>query len=326
MHRTISARLATTITVGAVVLATAACGGQSLTPDSAKPSAEGGSTAAPSVQLDAAPAEDKAASVIDAITPDAVLAAAVPAGLRSDGLKMTTSVGYPPMEMFAVDGKTPIGLDPSLGRAIARKLGVKITIGNEDFNAQIPGIITGRYDILMSSMTDNKTRQEKVSFIDYVQAGAGFIVKKGNPDGIKAPTDMCGKTISVVDNGSSLKLAETYDADCKSAGKAGLTILKFTGDQDALLQVSNGRAQANITDYVVAAFKASDPKLNLDAVAVDGTESPWGIAMDPKKAALISSVQGALDSLIKSGEYGKVLGAWNLDKLAVTSAVLNGGK
>lgn len=324
MHRSISARLATTLTAGAVVLATAACGGQSLSNGGAKPSA--GSNAAPAVALDTAPAEDKAASVINAIMPDPALSGKVPSSVKSNGLKMTSSLGYPPMEMFATDGKTAIGLDPSLGRAIARKLGVKIKITDVDFNAQIPGIGTGRYDILMSSMTDNKTRQEKVSFVDYVQAGAGFIVKKGNPEGVKLPTDMCGKTVSVVDNGSSLKLAQTYDSDCKAAGKSGLKILKFTGDQDALLQVSNGRAQANITDYVVAAFKASDPKLKLDAVAIDGTESPFGVAMDPKRTDLIGAVQGALDSLIKSGEYGKVLGAWDLNKLAVTSAVLNGGK
>jgi polar amino acid transport system substrate-binding protein len=132
--------------------------------------------------------------------------------------------------------------------------------------------------------------------------------------------------VSVVDNGSSLKLAEQYRSDCENASKPGINILKFAGDQEALLQVSNGRAQANITDYVVAAYKAADPKLNVDALAIAGTESPWGIAMNPKNSELVEAVKAALDSLIRSGEYGKILGAWSLDKLAVPSAVVNGGK
>jgi polar amino acid transport system substrate-binding protein len=321
VHRKNPTRIASSFAVGAVLLATAACGGQSLGNDTAPPS-NGAAAAA----LDQAPAEDKAAAVINAITPDKDLAAKVPATIRSAGLKMTTSEGYPPMEMFASDGKTLVGLDPSIGRAIARKLGVKITIANEDFNAQIPGILTGRYDIIMSSMSDTPARQATVSFVDYVQAGAGFVVKKGNPDGITNPAGLCGKTVSVVDNGSSLKLAEKYDSDCQNTGKPRINVLKFPGDQEALLQVGNGRAQANITDYVVAAHKAADPKLSVDAVAIDGTESPWGVAMNPKNSELIGAVKAALDALITSGQYGKILGAWNLDKLAVQSAAVNSGK
>jgi polar amino acid transport system substrate-binding protein len=305
-----------------MLLACTACGAQSLTPES------GGESTQPtqSVALDQAPADDKAAAVINAITPDPALTARLPAGIKTGGLKMTSSLGYPPMDMFGSDGKTPVGLDPSLGRAIARKLGVKLAITDEDFNSQIPGIITGRYDIMMSSLSDTAERQTKVTFVDYVQAGAGMLIKKGNPDGIDAPADLCGKTVSVVDNGSSLKLATTYDADCKKNGEKGLDIIKFPGDQEALLQVNNGRAQANITDYVVAAYKAADLDTKVEALAIDGTESPWGIAMKPENKELIGAVQGALDALIKSGEYGKILQAWDLDKLAVQSAVINGGK
>ncbi|MEV7009152.1 ABC transporter substrate-binding protein [Streptosporangium sp. NPDC051022] len=327
-------RILTTLAAGALLAATAACGAQSLdeggTPGTAAP-AQGAASATtpatvPAVVLDPAPAEEKAADVINAITPDKDLAAKAPANVRSAGLKVVSSMGYPPMEIFAGDGKTAIGFDPALTRAIARKLGVNVTITDEEFNSQIPGVLTGRYDFVISSMTDNPERQGQVTFVDYVRAGAGLLIKKGNPAGIAGPKDLCGKTVSVVDNGSSMELAERYDADCKKDGKAALDILKFPGDQEALLQVSGGRAQATITDYVVAASKAADPKLEVEAVALEGTESPWGIGMKPDNKELIESVKGALDSLIQSGEYGKLLKAWNLEKLAVQSAVINGGK
>ncbi|WP_327089275.1 ABC transporter substrate-binding protein [Nonomuraea sp. NBC_01738] len=313
------------VTLGALLLATTACGAQALD-SGTDPGADSGAQPAAEVVLDQAPAEEKAAGVINAINPDKDLAAKVPASVKSGGLKVVSSIGYPPMELWASDGKTAIGFDPALARAIARKLGVKYTLTDEEFNSQIPGVLTGRYDFVISSMTDNPERQAKITFVDYVQAGSGMLVKKGNPAGVAGPGDLCGKTVSVVDNGSSMELAEKYDADCKSGGKAALTILKFAGDTEAMLQVSNGRAQATITDYVVAAYKAADPKVGLDAVTLEGTESPWGIGMKPDNTALIESVKGALDSLIKSGEYGKLLAAWNLDKLAVQSAVVNGGK
>lgn len=313
-------RILTTLTAlatGALLAATAACGAKSL---------DAGASDRKSVVLDKAPTEEKAAGVIDAVTPDQDLAAKVPSSVKSGGLKVVSSIGYPPMELFATDGKTPIGFDPALARAIARKLGVKVTITDEEFNSQIPGVLSGRYDFVISSMSDTPEREGQITFVDYVRAGAGLLVKKGDPAGITGPKDLCGKTVSVVDNGSSMNLAERYAADCKKAGSAAVNILKFPGDQEALLQVSGGRAQASITDYVVAASKAADPKLAVDAVALDGTESPWGIGIRPDNKQLIESVKGALGALIRSGEYAKLLQAWNLGKLAVPSVVVNGGK
>lgn len=304
------------------LLATTACGGQSLSSanNSSAPAKDSSFTATP------APEEDQAKSVIDGIKANADLTAALPESVRSEGLKMTTSEGYPPMELFAKDGKTLIGVDPSLGRAIANKLGVKISINNEDFNSQIPGVTTGRYDMIMSSMTDNEQRRQTVTFVDYVKAGNGWVVKKGNPAGLGDPMTACGKTVAVVDNGSSLALAEGFDKDCKAAGKEGLKILKFAGDQDAILQVRNNRADAGINDYPVAAYRAQTSEGTLEAVAIEGDESPWGIAMKQDNKELISAMQKALQELMTDGSYAKILKAWNVEKMAIDTATINDGK
>jgi polar amino acid transport system substrate-binding protein len=303
------------------LLATAACGGQSLSAGDDKAGAEDSSfSAAP------APEEDLAKSVIVGFEPNAELTAGLPETVKTEGIKMTTSEGYPPMELFATDGKTLIGVDPSLGRAIANKLGVKIAINTEDFNAQIPGITTGRYDIIMSSMTDNEERRKTVTFVDYVKAGNGWVVKAGNPAGMGAAETACGKTVAVVDNGSSLALAEGFDKDCKAAGKDGLEILKFAGDQDAILQVRNGRADAGINDFPVAAYRAQTSEGSLDAVAIEGDESVWGIALKQDNKELIDATQKALQELIDDGSYAKILGAWNVQQMAIDTATINDGK
>ncbi len=304
-----------------VALLTSACGGQSLSGVGAEPTLSNSAfTAVP------APSEDLAKDVIDAVKPDAELTSMLPVTMVSEGLRMTTSEGYPPMEMFATDGETLVGVDPSLGRAIANKLGLAISIKNEDFNAQIPGITTGRYDIIMSSMTDNEERRKTVSFVDYVQSGSGWVVKKGNPASMGAPETACGKTVSVVDNGSSLSLLEDFDKECKSSGKASINILKFAGDQEAILQVRNGRADAAVNDYPVAAYRAQTSESILDAVIIDGPTSPWGIAISQKDPKVIQAVQKALQSLIEEGSYEKILQAWNVEKMAVPSAIVNDGK
>ncbi|WP_347350659.1 ABC transporter substrate-binding protein [Intrasporangium sp.] len=310
---------AASVVIGAVTLS--GCGVQTLASYNASQSA--GATA---LVQQPAPTGEKAAPVIDAIEPDAALAAKVPASIRAKGLVLSTSVGYPPMEIYAPDGTTIVGVDPAIGLAIARVLGLRLTVTNEDFNAQIPGVLTGRYDLVMSSMSDTKERQQKVSFVDYVSAGAGFLVKHGNPDRINGPADMCGHALSVVDNGSSLILAEKYSKACVAAGKPAIDLLRMTGDQDALLALKSGRAQVNITDYVVAATKAADPKEGVDAVTLKGTESPWGIAMNPQNKALIEVVQAALARLVADGTYAKILQAWQVPALAIDKVTVNGAK
>lgn len=311
--------LAATAAVAAVSLT--GCGAQSLSEDkSAAPAGE--STFSPSP----APSEDLAKSTVDAVTADPALTAELPQSVRDNGIKMTTSEGYPPMEMFAEDGKTLVGLDPSIGRAVANKLGVPLSINNEDFNSQIPGVSTGRYDWIMSSMTDNAERRETVSFVDYVRSGNGWVVKSGNPSDMGDADSACGKSVSVVDNGSSLAVAESFDQACTKAGKKGVEILKFPGDQEAILQVRNGRADASINDYPVASYRAQTSDGALEAVAIKGDESPWGIAMKRDNEQLINTVQKALQELIDDGSYGKILDAWDVPEMAVDKATINDGK
>lgn len=319
VNRLRSGALASTALLAALALT--GCGGQSLS--SANPATHDAGTSFTAVP---APSEDLAKSVIDAVKADPALTATLPAAIQNAGIKMTTSEGYPPMEMFATDGKTLIGVDPSIGRALANKLGVPLTVNNEDFNAQIPGVTTGRYDWIMSSMTDNAERRKTVTFVDYVRSGNGWVVKAGNPSGMSDAASACGKTIAVVDNGSSLTLAESYDAACTAAGKKGVNVLKFAGDQEAILQVRNGRADAGINDYPVAAYRAQTSDGALEAVAIGGDESPWGIAMKPENKELVSATQKALQALIDDGSYAKILQAWNVSKMAVDKAVINDGK
>lgn len=254
------------------------------------------------------------------------IAADVPADMKQSGLKVTTSPGYPPMEMFDSDGKTIIGVDPSLAKAIGKVLGLPVKVNREDFNAQIPGVLTGRYDMVMSSVTDNAERRAKATMVDYAEPGQAFVVRKGNPSGIEAPGDLCGKTVAVVDNGSALAHATKYSKACKAKGEGAIEILKFTGDQDALLQVRSGRADADINDYPVAAYRAETSNGKLAVVPIPDTEAPFGIVMLPKRKAAHEVVRKAVDELIATGAYKEILEAWNVEQMAITKSTINGGE
>lgn len=300
-------------------LLTSACGGQWLW----EVEAEKEATDVNNAQLAEIPDEEKAKSVIESVQPVQELNDLLPAENRKK-LVWVTSVGYPPMENWTSDQNDVIGVDMAIAHSISRALGVSMEVENNDFNSMIPGVSAGRYDLVISSMTDNEERRQTMSFVDYVKAGNAYLVKEGNPENISTPQDVCGKTVAVVDAGSSYLLAEDQSKECEADGKPKIDILAFPGDQDARLSLESGRADATITDYPVAAYYAADDKNKLDVVAIDGDESIWGIGADKQDEELVNAVHAALQHLIDDGTYTQLLSAWNVERMAIETATVNG--
>lgn len=312
--------IAIVATVGAALCLLTACGGQWLS--EIEKAENGGSVAEPMP----VPEDERAKDVLESIEVNKALAEDVPPEYRSEGLKVVSSVGYPPMELWAPNGDDAIGVDPAIAQGIARTLGLRMTLEDQEFNSMIPGLMSDRYDMLLSSMTDNAERRQTTSFVDYVSAGNAFLVEAGNPEGIEEPSDLCGEIIAVVEGGSSALVAEELSKKCEDAGEEPYEILTFQGDGEANLTVQSGRAVATITDYPVAAARAANPESKVTAVRIDGGESAWGIGIDKRDTALVEVVRDALQDMIDNGSYQKILDAWDVGEMAVDSAVINGGE
>ena len=84
----------------------------------------------------------------------------MPAAIKSKGtLTVAADATYPPDEFIASDGKTVIGMDADLANALASIMGLKASVQNVTFDAIIPGLAAGKYDLGMSSFTDTKERE-----------------------------------------------------------------------------------------------------------------------------------------------------------------------
>lgn len=293
------------------------CGGQSLS----EKDDTGGSTPAAANVI---PPGDLATDILAAMKVNDELAARVPENIKKNGLRVATADGYPPMEMFDEDGKSMIGVDMSLVRAIAATWGVKLEISNSDVSAMMPGVVSGRFDLLASGFNDTEVRREKVSFVDYARSSGAIVVQKGNPENITTPEDLCGHTMAVLDNGYYMQLATTYSEECVAAGKPAITVMGFINDPEALLQLQNGRAQAGMNDYPVAVFRAAEAGGAIEAIEIPGN-SLFGMAVDPANTDLISLVQDTLNSLMEDGSYKKILAAWDLSGMALDEATINQG-
>ncbi|MFF8608505.1 ABC transporter substrate-binding protein [Streptomyces sp. NPDC015346] len=266
---------------------------------------------------------------------DAPLFSKLPADIQKAGvIKVGTDASYAPME-FTEGGKI-VGVDPDLGEALGKKLGVKFEFVSGTFDGLITSIYTGRQDLIMSSMTDNKKRQEGlddsgkkigkgIDFVDYFKSGVSLLVKKGNPQGINSLDDLCGKTVAV-QRGTIYE--DTFKAQAEKCGAKKLTIQAFDTDAEAQTRVKAGGAVADLNDYPVAAYiaKTSGGGNDFEVVGSQSDVGLFGIGVSKDKPQLRDAVKEALDAIIKDGSYAKVLEKWDVKDSAVTSATINAGK
>jgi len=249
-------------------------------------------------------------------------------------IKVGSDIAYAPVEFYDENDKVA-GIDPDVGEALGKQLGVKFEFSDGSFDGLITGQNSGRHDVIMSAMTDTKQRQEGlddkgkkvgkgVDFVDYFRAGSAILVKKGNPENIKSLDDLCGKTVALQRGTANEEVAEEQNKKCDKPIK----ILAFDKDTEALLQVRQGRAVADINDYPVAAYnaKTSGGGKDFEVVGDQIDAAPYGIAVSKENTELRDAIKAALDAIIANGDYAKILQKWEVADAAVEEATVNGGK
>ncbi|MEV0409870.1 ABC transporter substrate-binding protein [Streptomyces sp. NPDC050448] len=265
----------------------------------------------------------------------APLFSALPKKIQDAGvIKVGTDSAYAPMEF--VEGGKIVGVDPDIAEALGKQLGVKFQFTAGTFDGLITSIYTGREDAIMSSITDNKKRQEGlddkgqkigkgIDFVDYFSSGLSLLVKKGNPEGIKSMDDLCGKTVAV-QRGTIYE--DSFKAQADKCGDKKLTIQAFDTDAEAQTRVKAGGAVADLNDYPVAAYtvKTSGGGNDFEVAGQQSDVGLFGIGVSKDNNQLRDALKQALDAAIKDGSYGKALEKWNVQDSAVKAATVNAGQ
>ncbi|MEU9476991.1 ABC transporter substrate-binding protein [Streptomyces sp. NPDC048191] len=282
--------------------------------------------------------KDKSKDSGSASTAGAPLADKLPKEIRDKGkIEVGSDIAYAPVEFKDSSGKA-VGLDPDLAAAMGKQLGVTLEFQNGTFDALLTGLRSGRYDIAMSAMTDNKNRQqgvdpdtgkkvgEGVDFVDYLTAGVSIYTRKGDTQGITGWSDLCGKKIAVERGTVSEDLAKQEAKKCPGGKK--LTIEPFDDDQQSQTRLRSGGVDAASSDFPVAAYavKTSGGGKDFQIVGQQVEAAPYGIAVAKKDTQLRDALQAAMNAIIKNGEYAKILQKWGAQDGAVKESVLNGGK
>ena len=251
---------------------------------------------------------------------DSSAAALVPAALKSKGtLQIGVDATYAPNEYKDANDHI-VGFDIDLFNAVAATLGLKASYVASNFDNIIPGILGGKYDVGVSSFTDNKAREKQVDFVTYYSAGIQFVAASG---ATYDPDAACGTKVAVQAATIELDDLNARSAACTKAGKPSINIQQFTAQGDATTAVTLGKVQAMSADYPVSvdAVNKSGGKLQLVG-QTNFAAAPYGYAL-MKGSDLGKALQAAVQVLIDNGTYDAICKRWGLTGGEIKTAQIN---
>jgi polar amino acid transport system substrate-binding protein len=146
----------------------------------------------------------------------------------------------------AVDGRSVAGFDVDLAAAAARALDARLEIVLvERFEELLPGLVAGRYDVVMSGLTRTLARARVISFSDpYFTSGLQVLV----PQDARFATlaSLCAAHARVVVRAGTT--AETF----AHAALAGAGVRAIATDRELFTTLERGEADAAVTDLIGA--------------------------------------------------------------------------
>ena len=215
-------------------------------------------------------------------------------------LTMVTNAEFPPYEYY--DGDKIVGIDAEVAQLIAEKLGLTLEIVDGDFNAVVPGVQSGKYDMGMAGMTVTDERKQKVNFSDsYAKGIQAVIVKEGSD--IKSKDDLEGKKIGTQQGTTGY----IYASDTPENGGYGEeNVIGYANGSVAIEALKSGKVDCVIIDNEPAkAYIAANSGLKI--LDTEFTNEDYAICFSKKNPELQKKVNDALNELKASGEFQKVV-------------------
>ena len=265
-----------------------------------------------------------AATTAAAPTVDEALAAKVPASIKADGkILIGTDSSYAPNEFLDTDGKTVIGFDVDLFNAVAAKLGVKTQWQSAVFDAIIPGVQSGKYEMGISSFTINDERKKTVNMVSYFNAGTQWATKKGNPSGIQ-PDNACGKKVAVQTNTvqDTDDISSVRQKKCKSEGKSAITIDRYQRQDQATAAVVSGKDDAMLADSPIVTYAVKQTG-QLELLGDVYASAPYGYVIEKDRTDFAQMIADAVSALISDGTYKTILTKWGVQAGAIDNPTVN---
>ncbi len=233
-------------------------------------------------------------------------------------LTVGSDTTYPPQEYIDTATGKATGFDVDLITAIAQRMGLKADIVTTKFDTIIDDLGNKRFDVVISALTINAAREQKVQFVPYFNAGKSLLVQNGNPKNIKQLSDLCGQSVGVQTGTVEQTDLQTASTACTKAGKSAITAVVLQ-DQTAVVQLlANNRVVATFQDSPVTDYynKQHPGQFSVGGSIINA--APEGIAVRKGDTSMFNAIQTVFNQLKADGTYTAIINKWGMTSGAIS--------
>jgi ABC-type amino acid transport substrate-binding protein len=144
-----------------------------------------------------------AAAAVMACIVTAVPASAVSlSDIKGRGRVIVATSGNLPPNTFVDERNQLTGYDVEVCRLVEKTLGVPMTFERLDWKGILPGLQTGRFDLVCSNVNITDERKQVFDYsVPYSRAAVVPLVRKG-VDGVKSFKDLAGRNVGAISGGN----------------------------------------------------------------------------------------------------------------------------
>ncbi|MDR2500763.1 MAG: ABC transporter substrate-binding protein [Treponema sp.] len=216
--------------------------------------------------------------------------------IKDGALTVGVEIGYPPMEYYDTDGKTLIGFDIELAKALAETLGLQVDYIDVAWEAIMPGLDANRYDMAIN-ITILPVRQAKYNFTrPYIDSSITIAALKDSGFAIEKPEDIAGYSVCY-----QVDTTAQYFTERLSEQGVGFTSYSYDKILNCFDDLSLKRVDLVVVDNIVAFDYAGKENSPYEVIWQGPSDEYIGICLKKGNDALTNALNNALDELFENG-------------------------
>ena len=246
--------------------------------------------------------------------------------VNQDKLTIAVAPSDPPLSFYASDAKTPIGSEADFASAIAESLGKQLELVPIPWIDWSLGLSSGKYDAVLANIGVTEARKKKFDFSTYRQGIHGFYVKSDSPiKKIEKPEDLAGYRVIVGGGTNQERIMLRWNEIVTREKLKPIELQDYDDSAAKLLALQSGRADVIVGPHAQLVYMAlRDNNLRKAGTLIAGWPNRSDVSVVTRKSSgLAEPVTIAINGLIKSGAYEKILARWHLEDEALNVSKTN---
>jgi polar amino acid transport system substrate-binding protein len=215
----------------------------------------------------------------------------------------------PPMQYVDERGVLR-GLNVDLADEISKRLCLAPEHIRIDFQAMVPGLQAGRWDVINTGIFWTEERSKIMYLVNYGSQAVSVLTPKGNPQNVRTIDDLAGKSIAVETGTYAERKLRDFNTDFQARGLKQMTIRTFNTGAEGYQALAAGQVDLSGSIDITAAEIAQRSDMVWAIKGVGG--APIAFAFRDK--TLAEAFARVLNAMKADGTYDRLMDKYGFAK------------